>query len=128
LRFRPGAARYQTGGINWITMTGLRSSLELITSLPTADIASHTVELTDRLLDGVEAKGYHVVSSRKPEHRSAIVAFSTGNRDDDEAIVTQLEAKKISVALRGLGIRVSPYFYNTHEEIDQLLEALPSQA
>lgn len=128
LKFRPGAARYQTGGLNWITLTGLRASLELITSMKPEDIADHTVALTDRLLDAVEAKGYEVTSSRDPKHRSAIVAFTTGGREQDAALVSDLEARKISVAHRGLGIRVSPYFYNTADEIDQLVDALPTRS
>jgi cysteine desulfurase / selenocysteine lyase len=125
LRFRQGAARYQSGGLNWITLSGLRASLELITQMKPADIAEHTVALTDRLLDGVAAKGYEVTSSREPCHRSAIVSFTSGNSESDEQLVADLERQKISVVVRGLGIRVSPYFYNTMDEIDQLIEALP---
>jgi cysteine desulfurase / selenocysteine lyase len=127
LKFREGAARYQSGGLNWITMSGLRASLELITSMAPAKIACHTVELTDRLLDGVVAKGYSVTSSKAPEHRSAIVSFTSGSVESDNHLVTELEKQKISVVVRGKGIRVSPYFYNTVDEIDQLIDALPGQ-
>ncbi|MEX2425986.1 MAG: aminotransferase class V-fold PLP-dependent enzyme [Thermomicrobiaceae bacterium] len=127
LKLRDGAARYQTGGLNWITLSGLCASLELITTMEPSDIAAHTVGLTERLMDGVESKGYTVTSSRETEHRSAIVAFTTGSSEEDAALVSDLEQKKISVALRGLGVRVSPYFYNTDDEIDQLVEALPSR-
>ena len=127
LRWRDGAARYQSGGLNWITLSGLRASLELITSMDAAEIARHTVGLTERLMDGLEAKGYTVTSSREPDSRSAIIAFTSGTPESDAALVSELEKKRISVALRGLGVRVSPYFYNTDEEIDQLLEALPAR-
>lgn len=127
LRWRSGAARYQTGGLNWITLSGLRASLELISAMKPADIAEHTIGLTDRLLDGVESKGYSIASSRDPEHRSAIVAFTTGDAQADSALVGELEKKRISVVLRGMGIRVSPYFYNTDHEIDQLVDALPAR-
>jgi cysteine desulfurase / selenocysteine lyase len=125
LDLRDGAARYQTGGLNWITLAGLETSLKLIRSLPTADIVSHTVGLTDRVLDGVERKGYRVMSCREPERRSAIVAFTSGDRERDDALVKDLEQARISVALRNRGIRVSPYFYNTADEVDAFLEALP---
>jgi cysteine desulfurase / selenocysteine lyase len=125
LRFREGAARYQSGGLNWITLSGLCSSLELISTIAPSDIAEHTVGLTERLLDGVESKGYTVTSSREPDRRSAIVSFTMGDTTSDTALVEDLEKQKISVVVRGLGIRVSPYFYNTEDEIDQLVEALP---
>jgi cysteine desulfurase / selenocysteine lyase len=128
LKWRDGAARYQTGGMNWITLSGLRASLDLITSMSPADIEAHTVELTDRLLDGIEQCGLEIRSSRAPAHRSAIIAFTTGTEEQDAELVKRLESQKISVVQRGLGIRVSPYFYNTADEIDQLLEALPTRA
>lgn len=127
LRWRDGAARYQSGGLNWITLSGLCASLELISSMNPSDIAEHTVKLTERLMDGVSGKGYAVTSSRDPNHRSAIVAFTTGDAGTDEALVADLERKRISVVRRGLGIRVSPYFYNTNDEIDQLVDALPER-
>jgi cysteine desulfurase / selenocysteine lyase len=127
LRWRDGAARYQSGGLNWITLSGLCASLELITSMKASDIAAHTVGLTERLMDGVEAKGYKVTSCREPEHRSAIIAFTSGSAESDAELVAVLEKQKISVALRGLGVRVSPYFYNTEDEIDQLVDALPAR-
>ncbi len=126
LRWRKGAARYQAGGLNWITLAGLQASLDVITSMSPADIAEHTVRLTDRFLDGVEQQGLEIRSSRDPKHRSAIVAFTTGSEQADADLVKKLDAQKISVVQRGLGIRVSPYFYNTEDEIDQLLDALQS--
>jgi cysteine desulfurase / selenocysteine lyase len=127
LKFREGAARYQSGGLNWITMSGLQASLQLITTMKSSEIAAHTVELTDRLLEGVESKGYIVTSSKTPEHRSAIVSFTSGDEASDTQLVADLERQKISVVVRGKGIRVSPYFYNTVSEIDQLVDALPTR-
>jgi len=42
-------------------------------------------------------------------------------------MVQQLEEQGIIVALRPLGLRASPNFYNTEEELDRLLAALPNQ-
>jgi len=41
-------------------------------------------------------------------------------------MVQQLEEQGIIVALRPLGLRASPNFYNTEEEVDRLLAALPN--
>jgi selenocysteine lyase/cysteine desulfurase len=51
--------------------------------------------------------------------------FTLGDRARDGALVQILEAQKISVSLRPLGVRVSPNFYNTEGEIARLLDALP---
>ncbi len=126
LRWRKGADRYQTGGLNWITLTGLKASLELITALDITAIVQHGLDLTEQVMEGAAAKGYSVVSSREASHRSSIVAFTSGSPERDEEIVADLERQKVSVALRGRGVRVSPYFYNSPDEVGALIDALPA--
>jgi len=125
LTFRDGAERYQTGGLNWITLAAFNASAGLVREADPAQSAAHTFELTERLLNGVEESGYRVTSSRERNHRSQIVSFTSGDRDTDARLVEELERRKVSVCLRGRGVRVSPYFYNTVEDIDRLLESLP---
>lgn len=125
LKFRDGAQRYQTGGLNWITLAGFNTSAGLVQEADPAQTAKHTFDLTEHLLDGVAEVGYHVTSSRVPEHRSQIVSFSSGDQGVDAQVVAELERRNVAVCLRGRGIRVSPYFYNTIEDIDRLLESLP---
>jgi selenocysteine lyase/cysteine desulfurase len=73
----------------------------------------------------VRESGYDVVSDLRPEHRSQIMTFSSGDMQRDGEIVQELERANVSVTLRGRGVRVSPYFYNDASDIDRLLEALP---
>jgi cysteine desulfurase / selenocysteine lyase len=127
LAWRAGADRYQTGGINWLSLAALRASTDLVVSIGVSEIKRHTLHLAERLLDGVENKGYHVTSSRAPENRSAIVSFSTRDHARDGEIVEELKRERIAVSLRGRGVRVSPYFYNTESEIDLLIDALPAR-
>lgn len=125
LDWRDGAARYQTGGLNQIGLTALHASLSLITQAGPEWTASHTRALTDRLAEGVDEKGYDVASDLDPAHRSQILTFTSGDHERDGRIVAELEQEKVAVTLRGRGVRVSPYFYNTEEDVDRLLRALP---
>ncbi len=125
LDWRDGAGRYQTGGLNQLGLAALLSSMSLVTQVGPAWSAAHTLDLTSRLAEGVDEKGYDVVSDMDPDHRSQILTFTSGDRDRDNQIVADLEAVKVSVTLRGRGIRVSPYFYNTAEDIERLVRALP---
>lgn len=125
LNFKPTAERYQTGGMNIIGLTALQSSLSLVRDVGPAWNAQHTASLIDRLAEGVTESGYRVVSTLDPHYRSQIVAITSGDLKRDGEIVEELEKRNVSVTLRGRGIRVSPYFYNTTEDIDRLLEALP---
>lgn len=125
LDWRPGALRYQTGGLNWITLTAFNASAELVRQASPAATEAHTLALTDRLLAGLAELGYQPTSCLDRPHRSQIVSFTSGDRDTDAAIVADLERRGVSVSLRGKGVRVSPYFYNTDADIDRLLESLP---
>jgi cysteine desulfurase/selenocysteine lyase len=125
LDWRPGAQRFQTGGLNWISLTAFNASAELIRRFDTDEIEQHTLRLTDRLLDEVAVMGYQVTSSLEPSHRSQICSFTTGSAERDAALVDTMKARHVAVSLRGRGIRVSPYFYNNDDDIDRLLELLP---
>lgn len=125
LDWRDGAARFQTGGLNVLGLTALHASLSLITQAGPAWSSAHTRKLTDRLAEGVDEKGYDVASAMDPAHRSQILTFTSGDHERDGRIVEELEQARVAVTLRGRGVRVSPYFYNTDEDIDRLLRALP---
>ena len=58
-------------------------------------------------------------TSEDPKCRSGIVNLKT---DKLEEVAEKLNNKGIVVSARVHGIRVSPHFYNTEEEIDKLME------
>lgn len=125
LDWRDGALRYQTGGLNYISLAAFNASADLIRSIGPREIERHTLQLTDRLLKEVAAMGYEVTSNLNPAHRSQICSFTSGDRDRDAQLVETMTGHKVAVSLRGRGVRVSPYFYNSDEDIDRLLELLP---
>lgn len=127
LDWRPGAERFQTGGFNWLSLAAFNASAELIRAAQPERTARHTRDLTERVLRGAMAKGYAVTSSLDARHRSQIVSFSTGDHDADAAVVAHLAERHVAVSLRGKGVRVSPYFYNTDADVDRLVEELPAR-
>ena len=65
--------------------------------------------------------GYTLASSREGPRRSGIVNFKTA---DPNRLFDFLLAKGFALSLREGGIRVSPHFYNTPDEINMLIDAL----
>ncbi|MGH2459286.1 MAG: aminotransferase class V-fold PLP-dependent enzyme [Chloroflexota bacterium] len=128
LDWRDGAARYQTGGINWLSLAAFNASAELIRAADPAQTERHTLALTDRLLAAVAERGYTVTSCRDVSTRSQVVSFTSGSRGSDATLVANLLERHVAVSLRGRGVRVSPYFYNTDDDVDRLIEALPRRA
>jgi selenocysteine lyase/cysteine desulfurase len=125
--WKPGAARYGAGGANRTGLVVLDASLSLIEEVGIDAIEAHDQALAERLYAGLRRKGgaLRVVSSDDPARRSAVITFTLGDRARDEALIRRLEERKIILALRPLGLRASPHLYNSEEEIDRLLEALP---
>jgi selenocysteine lyase/cysteine desulfurase len=69
-------------------------------------------------------KGYQVVSPRSGLEWSGIVSFVSPKLNHQEIFIA-LRKQHIEIALREGRLRASPHFYNTEEQIDRLLEALP---
>lgn len=123
---------WKTGALAWETGTGpsaliygLKTSLELLTGVGVAHIARHLEELTDHLCDGLRRKSYEIVSSRRPGEKSQIVCIRHTGGMSAMALYVHLKKQNIITAPRGDRLRIAPHLYNTYEEIDHLLEALP---
>ena len=123
---------WKTGALAWETGTGpsaliygLKASLELLTGVGVAHIARHLEELTDHLCDGLRKKSYEIVSSRRLGEKSQIVCIRHTGGMSAMALYVHLKKQNIVTAPRGDRLRIAPHLYNTYEEIDRLLEALP---
>jgi len=126
LNWKPGAERYQAGGGNRIGWAALATSLGLIEEVGIDAIAERNRTLAEHLYAGLSRKeSVEIVSSPDPAHRAQIIAFTLGSKERDAAMVKELDEQGIIVALRPLGMRASPNFYNTEEEVNCLLTALP---
>ena len=55
---------------------------------------------------------------------SGIVAFTRPDVDSKE-VVNDLREKKIIIVIREGRMRATPHFYNSPEQIDRLIKALP---
>ncbi len=126
LNWKPGPAHYAAGGLNRTGLAALAASLELIEEIGIDAIEAHTTALAEQLYRELQAQpGVRVISSDDPARRSAITVFTLGDRNRDAALVADLERQGIIVALRPLGVRVSPHFYNSESDIARLLDTLP---
>jgi cysteine desulfurase / selenocysteine lyase len=122
--YASNAARYEGGTPNIIGALSLVTSMDVLTEAGLDRIAAHVVGLTDRLDEGVRARGYAVLGDRTPDAvKSGIITF---RRDgvDPVALGRRLGEAGIVTTYRANGVRVSPHGYNTADEIDALIAAL----
>jgi len=126
LDFRDDARRFDGGSYNLAGIWALGASIEWILELGVDRVWDHVRMLTDRLSEGIRAKGYRVVSSRTPSEASGIVAFVSDTHDHARLVAHLRQEHRTIIATRRGRLRASPHFYNTEREIDQLIEHLPS--
>ena len=75
-----------------------------------------------RLLRAVDGHGFDTIAPRDPVRLAGTVAIDV---PDALLVARTLNARDYVVDYRpGVGIRVSPHFYNTEEEVDRLIAEL----
>jgi len=115
--------RFEAGTPNLIGTLSLVSAIDLFAEAGQAAIASHVLQLTDRLCEGLRRLDAQMLSLRNAACSSGIVTFSLPGCDSI-ALGRALEEEGIAATYRRSGIRISPHGYNTAGEIDTLLEKL----
>jgi cysteine desulfurase/selenocysteine lyase len=124
LDYREGALRFECGSLNTVGVYGLRAALDLFLEVGPDKIEQYLLSLSDYLADRLSGKGYEVVGSRNPGETSAIVTCKHPRHAPGD-LFRVLRSQNIITAPRMNRLRISPHFYNTREEVDALIEALP---
>ncbi|HVZ43907.1 MAG TPA: aminotransferase class V-fold PLP-dependent enzyme [Ramlibacter sp.] len=109
----------QYAHVNSPAIYGLDATLDLMESFGWEAIHAQVRDLGDRLLLAADGHGLDLVTPRA--QRAGIFIFRA---PDGEAARMRLAESGISVSARGQGVRVSPHFYNTAEDVDRCASAL----
>jgi len=120
-----GTLAWETGTAPASLIHGLEASLKILNEIGISTIQAHLEKLTDHLCEQLQNTAYEVVSSRRREEKSQIVCIRNTAGMSSMDLYTHLRKRNIVTAPRGDRLRISPHFYNTFEEIDDLLKALP---
>ncbi|HET9493522.1 MAG TPA: aminotransferase class V-fold PLP-dependent enzyme [Chloroflexia bacterium] len=116
------AARVEGSTRNVSGILAFGAVLDMIHEVGPARIEARIMELTGRLIDGLQERGCDLISSTRPGERSGVVCFRT--KGDPKELFARAQAERIVIAVRVGAVRVAPHFYNNEEEIDRLLRLL----
>ena len=97
-------------------------------SLGQAAIEARSRELGTAAVEGLaRVEGVRMWTSPDPALRAAVVSFDPAGLDPSR-VVAALEAEGIVAASRGTGdrggVRFSPHFYNSHEDVERGVAAI----
>jgi kynureninase len=100
------------------------AGLEIVNEVGVARIREQSRQMTARLLSRIDDYGFTSAASRDPERLAGTVAIDV----PDAALVSRtLKARDFIVDYRPpVGVRISPHFYNTMDEIDRVMAEIAS--
>ena len=124
LKLSETASRFEVGTPSSVSIAGAVAALNLLLDAGLENIEKRIRTLTDHLVELLSARGIRFQTPLEPEYRSGIVNFLI---DNPQERTDQLARRGIIVSARSHGIRVSPHFYNTTNEIDKLVEEATRQ-
>jgi len=125
LTFKPDARRFEEAAPNYPGILGLGAAVNLLLRCGPRAVEEAVLRLADRLRDELPRRGYELVfKPTLPSERSGIVSFRHPRMVPAE-LHTRLREAGVIIALRSDFLRASPHYYNSDEDLDRLLEALP---
>jgi len=121
LRLSETASRFEVGSPSFMSLAGATEALKMLLNIGIENVERKILKLTGHLIDAVEDLGLKLQTPEELHCRSGIVNFKI---DKPQEVAEKLKYKGIVISARSHGIRVSPHFYNTEEEIDKLVEEI----
>jgi kynureninase len=114
--------RFMQGTTNVPGFYTAMPGLKIIREAGIARIREKSKKLTARLIELADQRGWRVNAPRDPELRGGTVAIDMPNARE---VCKELLRRDVVVDFRPkAGVRFSPHFYNTLEEIDQALKTV----
>ena len=97
---------------------------DLIREIGVARVREHNVRLTTKIAEMALERGLRVNTPLEPERRTGWIGIDF---DDSARVCRELITKRVFLDYRpGCGIRVSPHFYTTDEEVETFFKILDS--
>lgn len=119
------ASRYECGTLNTCGIYGAAAALELCLQAGIDNVESRIIELTDWLCDELSKRRCKVLSPRASGEKSGIVSFVHPSKPASQ-IVRELAERNVIAVERAGRVRVAPHYYNTYEDLVQLLDCVSS--
>lgn len=119
MEFAPNAMRFATGTPGISALYAARAGTEIIKQVGVATIRKKSLRMTQKIRELAEANGLKV---NTPEQRAGMICVDFPGADKAER---ELVKRKFLVDYRPkCGIRISPHFYTTDEEVERVFDEI----
>jgi selenocysteine lyase/cysteine desulfurase len=132
IAFEESARRYEPGAINMLALHGMKASIELILGLGVKQIEARLLDLRTFAEDKLLARGFRVIGHiNRRSQKTGITTIAFDKEEVAVAHARKLKDNRVDISLRQMRsgvscIRLSPHFYNTEAEIEEVIKLLLS--
>lgn len=122
LRYAPNITRFLHGSPAIPALYAAQSGYDIINQIGVERIREKSVRQTEHLISLAQEAGFRVTSPKDPAQRGGTITVW----DDNAAALTkELIRREFIVDFRpGAGVRISPHFYTTDEELELVIAEL----
>ena len=124
LTLKSHASRFQLGTTNSIGIAAFEASLQLFHQFGMPNVEKRNLENTTYFLEKLSENGYNCVL--KNVEKSNLAGITSIKIDNADKVFAELQNRKVSIAVREGILRFAPHYYNTTDEIDNVIEILNS--
>lgn len=124
LRYAPTVARFLHGSPAIPALYAAQSGYRIINDIGVDRIRAKSVRQTTRLIALAEEAGFEVTSPKHSSQRGGTISVM---HEHAAALTTELIKREFIVDFRpGAGVRISPHFYTTDEELELVIQEMKS--
>ena len=118
-RYSPTIYRFTQGTPNIPALNVAQPGLKIVAEVGVENIRAKSKRQTSLLIELADQHGWRVNTPRNPEHRAGTVSIDMPNA---QQVCAELLKRDVLVDYRPkAGVRFSPHFYNTDEEITRAI-------
>jgi len=122
IRYASDAHRFLNGTANVPALYAARSGYEIINQIGVEAIRAKSIRQTALLIEMADEAGIPVRTQRNPAERGGVVTLDVPNGAE---VTRELIRREVLVDFRpGAGIRLSPHFYTTREELEHAVREI----
>jgi kynureninase len=119
MHYAPNVTRFLHGSPAIPALYAAESGYKIINEIGLAAIREKSMRQTQTLIGLAEEAGFRVTSPKNPAHRGGTITVWDENAAD---ITRELIRREFIVDYRpGAGVRISPHFYTTDEELELVI-------
>ena len=122
LRYAPDITRFLHGSPAIPALYAAQSGYEIVNKIGVGTIREKNVRQTEYLIRLAEEAGFQVTSPKDSSRRGGTITVASQNA---AAIAKELVRREFIIDYRpGAGIRISPHFYTSDEELELVIEEM----